>query len=243
MFRRGLALEVFIVTVSCTAGFASSAAATPPHLLPLKACKFVMTGADFDDGLAQVYRNQTVSGAGETDEGSQCEYASTEADGPGVSHEFPEIPLHPHMNNGLESEESLIGECEVYGKKPLAKEPPEPPAAPETGGCYSLVQTSVEIGVGPKVEALLRHAGGNPRNYRDKGAWPPGATRSVLHTFGAYADAEIGYATVPGPLGSYELAYGYLHVKNAQITIEERTSPPRAPTSMLTLLDDAKSTL
>jgi hypothetical protein len=32
-------------------------------------------------------------------------------------------------------------------------------------------------------------------------------------------------------------------VKNAQITIEERTSPPRAPTSMLTLLDDAKSTL
>jgi hypothetical protein len=50
--------------------------------------------------------------------------------------------------------------------------------------------------------------------------------------------AEIGY----GP-GTYDLASGYLDVKNATITIEEKDSPPRLPASMLTLLKDARHTL
>jgi len=239
MFRRGLALQTLIVTVTCTAGFASSAAATPLHLLPLKSCRFVISAGDFDDGLSQMLGNHTVSGPGETDETSQCLFASTDPDSPGMLREFPEPPAHPVINP-LVPEPSLGLECAanifVLGGK-------EPPVFLPTGGCYSIVATQVTIGVGPKVEAALRHAGPNPRNYRDRGAWPPGASRSVLHTFGAYADAEIGYANIPGPTGTYQLAYGYLHVKNAQITIEEKDSLPDVPTSMLTLLDDAKHTL
>jgi hypothetical protein len=234
VFRRGLALEVLLVAVSCAAVFASSAAAKPPHLLPFKLCRFVMSAGDFDDGLSQMLGYHTFSVPGDTDESSTCQYASTKPDSPGVLREFPEPPAHPSSNPEV-LEPSLGVEClaniPVLGSK-------EPPVFLPTGGCYSLVVTSVNIAVGPKVEAALRHLGPNPRNYRDKGPWPAGASRSVLHIFGAYADAEIGYAT-----GAYDLAYGYLDVKNAQITIEEKDSPPDVPTSMLTLLKDAKHTL
>jgi len=158
----------------------SSAAAKPPHLLPFKLCKSVISAGDFDDGLSQMLGSHTFSVPGETDDSSTCQFASTAADSAGVVREF----------------------------------------------------------VGAKVEAQLRHLGPNPRNYRDKGPWPAGASRTVLHIFGAYADAEIGYG-----LGTYDLAYGYLDVKNATITIEEKDSPPRLPASMLTLLKDARHTL
>ena len=247
MFRRGLAVQAFIVTVSCTAVLAPGATATPLQLLPLKACNFVMTGADFNDGLEQVQLSHTSSYPGDDGELTQCAYASTAADGAGLSRSFPEEPPPPAMPTGLESTPpSLVKECEANLTKLDTPENPYAPfEAPATGGCYSSVIATVTIFVGSKVQAAVRHLGPNPHNYRDRATWPAGVSRSVLRTFGAYAGAELGYGTaeVSPLLGPYQVAYGYLHVKNAVITIEEKDSPPRAPTSMLTLLDDAKHML
>ena len=215
----------------------SSAAAKPPHLLPFKLCKSVISAGDFDDGLSQMLGSHTFSVPGETDDSSTCQFASTAADSAGVVREFPEPPPHP-SSDPEKLEPSLGVECLANLLVLASKEPPVPPESLPTGGCYSIVLTTVNIAVGAKVEAQLRHLGPNPRNYRDKGPWPAGASRTVLHIFGAYADAEIGYG-----LGTYDLAYGYLDVKNATITIEEKDSPPRLPASMLTLLKDARHTL
>lgn len=245
MFRRVLAVQALIVAVSCMGVFASSAAAMSPQLLPLKSCKLVMAGGDFNDGLSELEVSDTSSSPGDDGEFSVCAFASTEADGPGVLREFPTYvpPAMPTLGEPIPPQLSF--ECLANGLKPTAREPPEPPQA-EPLGCFSVVSVRVGIFVGSKVEAEVRHAGPNPRNYRDKGAWPVGVSRSVLHTFGPYADAELGYGTASGgePVPQpYDIAYGYLHIKNAQITIEEKDAPPRAPTSMLTLLEDAKHTL